>query len=97
MLLLICYYNLISFYMIQIPTVLQDQYVTCLCKNDFLYNIATAMVSLPNIVLPLLVSPLAEKIGIRMTILFYTVIMVLGFVLVYIGTFLANDANIGPD
>jgi MFS family permease len=97
MLLLICYYNLISFYMIQIPTVLQDQYVTCLCKNDLLYNIATAMVSLPNIVLPLLVSPLAEKIGIRMTILFYTVIMVLGFVLVYIGTFLANDANIGPD
>jgi hypothetical protein len=79
MLLLICYFNLVSYFIIQIPTVMQNQYIICLCKNDFLFNISTAMVSLPNIILPLFVSPLAEKIGVRMTILFYTVITVLGF------------------
>ena len=48
------------------------------------------MTSLPNIVLPLLVSPIAERIGMKKTILLYTSLMIIGFSLEYIGSVIDN-------
>ncbi|KRX10794.1 Major facilitator superfamily domain, general substrate transporter [Pseudocohnilembus persalinus] len=75
-----------SYYGLQVPSPLQDQFMEDYNISQTQYNNLFVMFALPNIVLPLLTGPLSQKIGLQTAFLFYTLVMMGGAYLQYLSS-----------